>query len=62
MNRDEQIEGELARVRRGGAERYHVKNREQLMRDARMVVDEGTITSHIKRLRRKLGLRCAQIH
>jgi two-component system OmpR family response regulator len=31
----------------------HVKNREQLMRDAEMVVDDGTITSHVKRLRRK---------
>ena len=31
----------------------HVKHREQLMRDARLVVDDGTITSHIKRLRRK---------
>jgi two-component system OmpR family response regulator len=31
----------------------HVKSREQLMRDASMVVDEGTITSHIKRLRKK---------
>jgi two-component system OmpR family response regulator len=31
----------------------HVKNREQLMRDASMIVDEGTITSHIKRLRKK---------
>jgi two-component system, OmpR family, response regulator len=31
----------------------HVKNREQLMRDASIVVDEGTITSHIKRLRKK---------
>lgn len=29
MNRDEQIEAELNRVRRGGAERYHQKNREQ---------------------------------
>jgi len=29
MNRDEQIEAELARVRKGGAERYHQKNREQ---------------------------------
>ena len=28
MNRDEQIETELARVRHGGAERYHQKNRE----------------------------------
>jgi two-component system OmpR family response regulator len=31
----------------------HVKSREQLMRDANLVVDEGTITSHIKRVRRK---------
>ena len=31
----------------------HVKNREQLMQEARMVVDESTITSHIKRIRRK---------
>ncbi len=31
----------------------HVKSREQLMRDANLVVDDGTITSHIKRLRRK---------
>ncbi|HUG76354.1 MAG TPA: proteobacterial dedicated sortase system response regulator [Burkholderiales bacterium] len=31
----------------------HVKTREQLMRDANLVVDEGTITSHIKRVRRK---------
>lgn len=29
MSRDEQIEAELATVRRGGAERYHQKNREQ---------------------------------
>jgi acetyl-CoA carboxylase carboxyltransferase component len=29
MNRDEQIEAELNRVRRGGAARYHEKNREQ---------------------------------
>ena len=33
----------------------HVKSREQLMRDANMVVDEGTITSHIKRIRKKLA-------
>lgn len=33
----------------------HVKTREQLMRDANMVVDEGTVTSHIKRIRRKLA-------
>jgi two-component system OmpR family response regulator len=31
----------------------HVKDREQLMRDAEMVVDDGTITSHVKRIRRK---------
>ena len=33
----------------------HVKSREQLMRDANMVVDEGTITSHIKRIRKKIA-------
>lgn len=31
----------------------HVKSREQLMREAHLVVDEGTITSHVKRMRRK---------
>ena len=31
----------------------HVKNREQLMEDARIVVDDATITSHIKRVRNK---------
>ncbi|MEO5677243.1 MAG: winged helix-turn-helix domain-containing protein, partial [Usitatibacter sp.] len=31
----------------------HVKDRVQLMRDAEMVVDDGTITSHVKRIRRK---------
>ncbi len=31
----------------------HVKTRDQLMRDANLVVDDGTITSHIKRIRRK---------
>ena len=31
----------------------HVKSRDQLMRDANLVVDDGTITSHIKRIRRK---------
>jgi two-component system OmpR family response regulator len=31
----------------------HVKDRDQLMHDAKLVVDEGTITSHIKRIRRK---------
>src|SRR5258706_16220881 len=30
----------------------HVKDREQLMRDAEMVVDDGTITSHVKRIRK----------
>jgi len=31
----------------------HVKNREQLMRDAQIVVDDATITSHVKRMRSK---------
>ena len=31
----------------------HVKNREQLMNDANIFVDDGTITSHIKRIRKK---------
>ena len=31
----------------------HVKGRDTLMRDAQMVVDDGTITSHVKRIRRK---------
>jgi len=31
----------------------HVKSREQLMQDASIFVDEGTVTSHVKRLRRK---------
>lgn len=31
----------------------HVKNREQLMTDAKIVVDDATITSHIKRIRKK---------
>ena len=35
----------------------HVKDRDSLMRDAKIVVDDSTITSHIKRIRRKfLGL------
>jgi len=33
----------------------HVKNREQLMGEARMVVDDSTITSHVKRIRKKLA-------
>lgn len=31
----------------------HVKDRDTLMHDAEMVVDDGTITSHVKRIRRK---------
>ena len=31
----------------------HVKSREQLMQDANIFVDDGTVTSHIKRIRRK---------
>jgi two-component system OmpR family response regulator len=31
----------------------HVKSREQLMRDAELVVDDATVTSHVKRLRAK---------
>ena len=31
----------------------HVKDRDSLMRDARIVVDDSTITSHVKRIRRK---------
>ena len=31
----------------------HVKNRDQLMGDAHIVVDDSTITSHVKRIRRK---------
>jgi len=31
----------------------HVKSRDQLMREAQIVVDDATITSHIKRIRRK---------
>lgn len=31
----------------------HVKNREQLMQEARIVVDDATITSHVKRIRKK---------
>jgi two-component system, OmpR family, response regulator len=31
----------------------HVKNREQLMGDSNIFVDDGTITSHIKRIRKK---------
>jgi two-component system OmpR family response regulator len=31
----------------------HVKTRDQLMNDARLTVDDATITSHVKRIRRK---------
>jgi two-component system OmpR family response regulator len=33
----------------------HVKNRDQLMSEAHIVVDDSTITSHIKRIRRKFS-------
>lgn len=33
----------------------HVKSRDQLMHDANVVVDDSTITSHIKRIRRKFA-------
>ena len=34
----------------------HVKNRQQLMASANVVLDDNTITSHIKRIRRKFQL------
>ena len=33
----------------------HVKNRQQLMKDAQVYVDDSTITSHIKRIRKKFA-------
>jgi two-component system OmpR family response regulator len=33
----------------------HVKNREQLMGEAHVVVDDSTITSHVKRIRQKFA-------
>ena len=33
----------------------HVRDREQLMGEARMVVDDSTITSHVKRIRKKFA-------
>ena len=33
----------------------HVKDRESLMREANLVIDEGTVTSHIKRIRKKFA-------
>ena len=34
----------------------HVKSREQLMQDARLVVDVDTVTSHVKRIQKKFVL------
>lgn len=34
----------------------HVKSREQLMKDANIFVDDGTVTSHVKRIRRKFEI------
>ena len=34
----------------------HVKNRDQLMREAELTVDDNTITSHMKRIRKKFEL------
>jgi len=31
----------------------HVKDRDQLMQDAKAIVDDSTVTSHIKRIRKK---------
>ena len=31
----------------------HVKSRDELMSDAKIYVDDSTITSHVKRIRRK---------
>jgi two-component system OmpR family response regulator len=33
----------------------HVKDRDALMREASLTVDDSTITSHIKRIRRKFA-------
>ncbi|NNJ72072.1 MAG: response regulator, partial [Enterobacterales bacterium] len=33
----------------------HVKDRDQLMQDAKAVVDDSTVTSHIKRIRKKFN-------
>jgi len=33
----------------------HVKDRESLMREANLVVDEDTVTSHVKRIRKKFS-------
>lgn len=34
----------------------HVKSRDQLMHDANIFVDDGTVTSHVKRIRRKFEM------
>lgn len=34
----------------------HVKNRDQLMREAELTVDDNTITSHLKRIRKKFAV------
>jgi two-component system OmpR family response regulator len=33
----------------------HVKNRQQLMKDSNIYVDDSTITSHVKRIRKKFN-------
>lgn len=38
----------------------HVKSREQLMKDANIFVDDNTITSHIKRIRKKFAVTDAE--
>ncbi len=38
----------------------HVKSREQLMKDANIFVDDNTITSHIKRIRKKFAVNDAE--
>src|SRR5438093_3723960 len=40
----------------------HVKDRDNLMRDANIVVDDSTITSHIKRIRQKFMALDAKFH
>jgi len=40
----------------------HVKDRDSLMRDANIVVDDSTITSHIKRIRQKFMALDAKFH
>lgn len=40
----------------------HVKNRQQLMQESQMVVDDSTITSHVKRIRKKFMLLDAEFN